>query len=431
MKNNFIKSTIILVIGGFFTKILGMIIKIALTRSIGTTGIGLYSLILPTFNLFITLSTMSLTISISKLVSEKKKKSKDIILPIIPLTLLYNFLLILFILLLSPLLSKYLLKNPSTYLPIMCIGLTLPFICISNLIRGYFFGKEKMFPHVFSNIFEQVVRLLLTIFLIPRFLKFGLSITISFVVLINIISEFSSILILLLFLPKHSISFNDFKFNKNITKEVLDISIPSTTTRLIGSLSYFLEPIILTFVLTSVGYSTDYIALEYGIINGYVYPILLLPSFFTLAISNALLPVISNSYVNKNYEYSKYKIKQAIFLSLLIGIPSTVLFILFPKIFLSFIYHTDQGIVYIKTIAPIFLLYYIQAPLTSALQAMNKAKVAMSGTLIGSVIRIIFLFLLSYFKIGMWGLIISSLSNIIFITIHHLYYVKKYLKREI
>ena len=431
MKNNFIKSTIILVIGGFFTKILGMIIKIALTRSIGTTGIGLYSLILPTFNLFITLSTMSLTISISKLVSEKKKKSKDIILPIIPLTLLYNFLLILFILLLSPLLSKYLLKNPSTYLPIMCIGLTLPFICISNLIRGYFFGKEKMFPHVFSNIFEQVVRLLLTIFLIPRFLKFGLSITISFVVLINIISEFSSILILLLFLPKHSISFSDFKFNKNITKEVLDISIPSTTTRLIGSLSYFLEPIILTFVLTSVGYSTDYIALEYGIINGYVYPILLLPSFFTLAISNALLPVISNSYVNKNYEYSKYKIKQAIFLSLLIGIPSTVLFILFPKIFLSFIYHTDQGIVYIKTIAPIFLLYYIQAPLTSALQAMNKAKVAMSGTLIGSVIRIIFLFLLSYFKIGMWGLIISSLSNIIFITIHHLYYVKKYLKKEI
>ena len=431
MKNNFIKSTIILVIGGFFTKILGMIIKIALTRSIGTTGIGLYSLILPTFNLFITLSTMSLTISISKLVSEKKKKSKDIILPIIPLTLLYNFLLILFILLLSPLLSIYLLKNPSTYLPIMCIGLTLPFICISNLIRGYFFGKEKMFPHVFSNIFEQVVRLLLTIFLIPRFLKFGLSITISFVVLINIISEFSSILILLLFLPKHSISFSDFKFNKNITKEVLDISIPSTTTRLIGSLSYFLEPIILTFVLTSVGYSTDYIALEYGIINGYVYPILLLPSFFTLAISNALLPVISNSYVNKNYEYSKYKIKQAIFLSLLIGIPSTVLFILFPKIFLSFIYHTDQGIVYIKTIAPIFLLYYIQAPLTSALQAMNKAKVAMSGTLIGSVIRIIFLFLLSYFKIGMWGLIISSLSNIIFITIHHLYYVKKYLKREI
>ena len=51
MKNNFIKSTIILILGGLIAKILGMIIKIALTRAISTEGIGIYSLILPTFNL--------------------------------------------------------------------------------------------------------------------------------------------------------------------------------------------------------------------------------------------------------------------------------------------------------------------------------------------------------------------------------------------
>ena len=68
MKNKFIKSTIILIIGGGITKILAMVIKIFLTRSIGDEGIGLYMLILPTFNLFITLCTMSLSTSISKLV---------------------------------------------------------------------------------------------------------------------------------------------------------------------------------------------------------------------------------------------------------------------------------------------------------------------------------------------------------------------------
>ena len=55
MKNKFIKSTIILIIGGAITKILAMVIKIFLTRSIGDEGIGLYMLVLPTFNLFITL----------------------------------------------------------------------------------------------------------------------------------------------------------------------------------------------------------------------------------------------------------------------------------------------------------------------------------------------------------------------------------------
>ena len=42
MKSKFIKSTIILMIGGLITKLLGMVIKIVLTRSVTTEGIGLY-----------------------------------------------------------------------------------------------------------------------------------------------------------------------------------------------------------------------------------------------------------------------------------------------------------------------------------------------------------------------------------------------------
>ena len=144
MKNKFIKSTIILIIGGLITKILGMVIKIALTRVIKTEGIGIYSLILPTFNLFITLCSLGLPVAISKLVSENKISNKKIVLPTIPIMLLFNLLLIITLLLISPLLSTYLLKNNITYFPLIAIGLTLPFICISSILKGYFFGKEQM-----------------------------------------------------------------------------------------------------------------------------------------------------------------------------------------------------------------------------------------------------------------------------------------------
>lgn len=338
MKNNFIKSTIILVIGGFITKILSMIIKICLTRSVGTEGIGVYSLVLPTFNLFITLCTLSYTSAISKLISERKRKSKHIITSIIPVTIIYNLVLMVILYLIAPILSKYLLKNTDTYYAIIAIGLTLPFICISSIIKGYFFGKERMFPHTFSNIIEQLVRLFLTIYFIPSLLKYGLNIAICGVVLINIISEFSSIIVLMIFLPKEHINIHDFKFDKSCMLDILGISIPTTTTRLIGSLTYFLEPIILTNVLLKVGYNNSYITLEYGIINGYVYPLLLLPSFFTMAISNALLPVVSNRYSNNDYKYTKYKIKQAIIISLFIGIPCTIIFMIFPdKFFILYI----------------------------------------------------------------------------------------------
>ena len=429
MKNKFIESTIILIIGGIITKVLGMVIKIALTRAISTKGIGIYSLILPTFNLFITLCSLGLPVAISKLVSEGKNNNKKLVLSIIPVMLFFNIILMLILFLIAPILSNNLLKNSITYYPIMAIGLTLPFICLSSILKGYFFGKEKMFPATLANIIEQVMRLALTIILIPKLMSYSLMIAITGVVLINILSEGISVIVLILFMPKNSnVKTSDFKWDINIIKDLLDISLPTTGSRLIGSITYFLEPIILTYVLTSVGYSNNFIAIEYGILNGYVYPLLLLPSFFTLAISNALLPVISNSFSRKDYKYTKYKIKQAIFISLLVGIPCTLLFMGIPEYFLKLVYNTNEGVGYLKVIAPIFLLYYVQGILTTCMQAMNMAKSAMMGTLMSSIVRIILLFILSYLKIGLWGLVISSLINIVLVTIHHIYFVYKKIK---
>lgn len=426
MKNNFIKSILILIFGGFLSKLLGMIIKIILTRTIGAKGIGIYSLVLPTFNLFITLCSLGLPIAISKLVSENNQNNKKIVLSIIPLILTFNLTLILILILIAPFLSNNLLHNPITYYPLIAIGLTLPFICISSIIKGYFFGKEKMFPTTIANIIEQLIRLLLTMTIVAKLMTYSLTAAITGVVLINILSEGISIIVLLFFIPKQKkVSLQDFKYDKIILKDLLNISIPSTGSRLIGSLTYFLEPIILTFALTKSGYSNDFITIEYGVINGYVYPLLLLPSFFTMAISNALLPVVSNSYSNRNYNYTEYKIKQALTFSLIIGIPCTLLFMTIPEVFLKLIYNTKEGLPYIKIIAPFFLLHYIQGPLTTSMQAMGKAKDAMMGTLYGSILRITLLFILSLCKIGMWSLIISSIANMLFITLHHFFYVFK------
>lgn len=431
MKNKFIKSTIILIIGGLVTKVLGMLIKIVLTREIGTEGISLYMLVLPTFNLFITLCNLGVPTAITKLVSERKKSSKKVIVPTTYLILLYNFLLIIILLIISPFLASNLLHNKDTYYPLISIGITLPFIAISSIIKGYFFGKEKVFPCTFSNIIEQIVRLLLTIFVVGYMMQYGLVAAVTTVVLINVISEFSSIVVLIFFLPKEKIRSEDFKSDNKVLKEILNISIPTTTARMIGSITYFLEPIILTNILKYVGYSSDYITIEYGIINGYVYPLLLLPSFFTLAISSAILPVVSNSYANRNYDYTKAKIKQAIFFSLLIGIPVTLIFIFIPSIPLKLIYNTSLGLEYIPIAAPFFILHYIQAPLTSSLNGMGYAKEAMKGTLYGGIIKILSLVIFSLFKIGLFSLIISSILNILTVTLHHIYYVRKYLKEKV
>ena len=428
MKNKLIKSTFILLIGGAITKILGMIIKIVITRMIGIEGLSIYTLISPTFGLLIALAQLGFPIAISTLVAEGKSNNKNMILGIIPVSLFLNIIIITLLIIFAPFISNNLLHEPRTYYGIIAIGMVLPFISISSILRGYFYGKERLLPHVFSNILEDVLRLGILIIGIPIFLTKGIEITIFFLIISNIISELSSIIIFTICLPKKNVSKKDFIPNKKYLKNILNISLPSTGSRLIGNIGSFLEPIILTSVLLKIGYSNNYIIHEYGVLNGYVLPLLLLPSFFTMAISQAIVPSISKYYSYNNKKGVLKVIKQAIFFSLCIGIPFTIIVELFPDFLLNFIYDAKEGSNYLRIFAPIFLFSYIQSPLTSTLQAMNKAKCAMKGTIVGVILRTILLFICSYFHIGIWSIIIASATNILYVTFHHIKYIKKYIQ---
>lgn len=427
IKNKFISGTIILIIGGLITKLLGMIIKIITTRYVGDEGIGLYMLIMPTFLLFINISQLGFPIAISKMVAEDKTSSKKIIFSVIPVSIIVNIILLLIVLLISPVISK-LLNDARTLYPLIAIGLVLPFVSISSIVRGYFFGKQQMMAHITSHIFEQIARLILIVIITPILLSYSLEAAVTGIVLVNIVSELTSIIILIFFLP-HKVSINkkDIVPDKKVIKDVLNISIPTTGSRIVGSVGYFLEPIILTFILLKVGYSSHFILNEYGILNGYVLALLMMPSFFTQAIGSALIPVISKGYANRHIDYVKAKIKQGELISLGIGLIVTITIMLIPDLLLKTIFNTNQGIDYLRFMAPFFLIYYIQVPFTSALQAMDKAKEAMMSTILGMAIKIVLIFILSTLRIGLYGLIIASIANIFVVTIYNYVKVKRVL----
>ena len=297
-KNKFIKSTLILVIGGLFTKVLGMLIKIVITRIIGTYGIGIYSLIIPTFMLLNTIAQFGLPTSLNILVSKNNLNNKKLVSTSIFISLIIDIIIFIILILFSKNIAINLLKEHKCILGLISIAFILPFISVSNMLRSYFFGKQRMYPHVITNVLEDIVRLILIILFLPYFLKFEINYAVAFIILTNIASELTSIIIFLYY----------------------------------------------------------YLTLKY-------------------------------------------------------------------------IYNTNLGINYIKLLAPICLLHYIQSPISSSLQAMGKAKISLKGTFYGILIRTILLFTLSYLKIGIWGLILATSSNIIFVTLYDLYNVNKELKK--
>lgn len=426
MKNKFIKSTLILIIGGILTKILSFIIRIYFTRVIGD-GINIYSLIMPTYSLLITITQLGFPLAISNIIAKGEKRGKNIMASIIPVSIILNLILILTMILFADTLSNDLLHEKDAFYPLIACSFVMPFISLSSIIRGYFFGKQQMMPHSISNVIEQLFKLFIVIVILPYLLKYGTVISVCGYILISILSETISIVVFLLYLPKGwSIKKEDLKPDFGTIKDVLAISLPSTGSRIIGNIGYFLEPIILTAVLLANGYSNDYIIREYAVYNTYVIGILIVPTFLLGALSTSLLPEISKNIHNK-FKVKKL-FKKVIIFSLLLGlISNTIIYITCP-IILDVLFNTTDGITYIRFLSLFFIIYYFEAPLASILQAYNEAKYIMRTTTIGIIIKLISMALLSYLKIGIYSLIIAEIINIIIVTIFNYYKVKKLLK---
>ena len=405
-------------IGGLITKLLGFGIRIIYTRMVGSDAINLYSLVMPTYSLLLTIATLSLPVVISKLISEHKTKSIKILSNATIITLVLNFIVIITIYFTKDFIATTLLNDSRCSTLLMAMALTFPFVSLSSILKGYFYGKQKMAPHTISNIIEQLVRLALIFLVIPKLINMGIVYSVMGLILISIASELASIITFLVFLPKKfKITKADLKPDMKTSKEILSISIPTVSGRLIGNIGFFFEPILLTNILLFAGYSMDFILNEYGAYNAYTISLLSMPSFFIAAISSSLLPEISKFYYKENLIMVKRRLKQAVILSFIVGSIFSSFIYLFREPLLSTLYNTTKGSEYIEILAPFFVLFYLEGPLQSVLQAIGKAKTTMFITMVAVITKLVTMSILSLCHIGMYSLVIAEIIDIFIIVI--------------
>lgn len=431
MKNKFLKSTLILLIGGCITKIIGLVIKVITTRTIGIDGVALLALINPTYSLLLSLANFNILVSTSKRISAKAN-TKKVLINSCYIMFVLNVLLILFMFLVCRFLSVTLLKSKEAYYPLLACTLSLPFVSLGYIVKGYFYGKQNVTPHMISNVLEQMLRLSIIAFILPYVIPYGRVVTITVLMLLNIVSESFSIIMLLLFIPKNKIFHKeDIGFDKVETKEILAISVPSVSGRILGNIGFFFEPIILNSVLLYAGCTTQYISIEYGVYNAYVIGTLLFPSFIIAAISNALLPEISKFYANRDMKMVRSRIRQSILLSLGFGIVCTIAIYLSAEFLLKILYNTTAGVEYIKVLAPFFILFYLEAPLCSILTGINKVKTCTIISTTGIVLKLGVMVVLGLLGFKIYCLIIAEIVDIFYVTLLDYIALKRELKRSL
>lgn len=429
LKNNIlIKNIIILLVSGFIAKVIGMVGKIIYTREAGINVVSLYTLITPTLMLIISLCQFSFPISISKLAAENKYDNKKLLISSYAIGFIIDIILTIFILISSKLIAS-LLHNIILYKAICSSIFIIPFITISSIQRGFLHGKENMLPASITNITEEIIKITLIIITLPFFVSISNICAVIAIILYNLITEVSSIFIMQRSIKKY-VKKEKVGIDKIIIKDIIKISLPTTSVRLVSSISFFLEPILLTFILVKNGYSPSYITLQYGIINSYIIPLLSIPSFFSLSIASALLPNITKAYYKKMYKEFKSKLLKLLLLSILVGLVVLSIIMLYPKEILKLIYNVSFGINYIYLLGPFFLILYMQPTLTSAIQAMGMTSKLFYVSFISVILKYLVLFIGGMLGLGINALIIATITGIITTTFLELLILVKKIKKQ-
>ena len=440
----FAGGAFVLMLFGLLSKIVGAVYRIPLTGIVGAEGVGLYQMVFPLYTLMLTISSSGLPSSISKLISQNlaknnyKQASKILKVSLI-LLVSFSFLCSLFVFIFA----KYIAEMQGNVNVTVCYYGLAPAILFVGLIsgfRGYFQGKQKMFPSAFSGFIEQVVKMVFGLLFASKWIYKGVEWGVLGAVLGITLSEVVAFIYLFLcyiFRRKEKIigeqSLQVDSFSKT-ARSILSLSVFVTLGGLIMPLTMLVDSCLVINILQKIGVSTQNATKMFGLQTGTVGSIINMPVVLSLAISTAILPSISYSLEKGNVCEAKKSATKAIFLTILFALPCAIGCSLFAEPIIKLLYGRGLSLSEIKLasglleIAGVGVLYLALVQVCSGiLQGMNKFIVPVISLSVGGVVKIILNVLLVRIpSVNIFGAEVSSVMCYLVALIINLFVLRKF-----
>jgi stage V sporulation protein B len=432
-KQSLVKGALILTAASFITRMLVFSISIVESRVLGPEGIGLKKMAMSFLGLMMTLTTIGLPVAISKLVAEantqgNRAKVKKILVVSLAITGSLSVIVVTLSILISKFGSSHFLNDSRSYFSFIALIPLIPIGAVSSVLKGYFRGMQNMNPIALSQVFEKIVQLILIYVLVQFLIPLGIEYAAAGAVLSGVIGEVFSLLVFIVMFKmdyhkKIRIPYPRWTHvikGKTILFELLQTGLPTTGDGFIKSFSRALQPVVITKSLAIAGVGSAMIAKQYGMLTGYVMPILFLPGFINQSLRVTLVPALSEANAKNNQMLIQRRLNQAIGAALIVGTPSTVLLYLFAPELMAIIYRSPSAAPLLKLIVPFFLFNYLQTPLQSALVGVGLAKKAMLNNIIATGIMLALIYpLAANLGLGIYGVILAISFGIISETLLH------------
>lgn len=359
-------------------KSIGMTFNIYVSNKIGSEAVGAFSLVMSVYSFAVTLATSGLSLACTCIVSEQfanenfesgLKAVKSCFLFSLLLGLGSSFLVLIF----SNAIAENWLKSIVSCMPLYLIALGLPFISISSVLNGYFSAVRKGYKTAFSQVFELLVKIFVSVLLINIYAGKNVESVCVCLILADVISEICSCCLLVVLYKMDKIkyskrSISSITFKKKILKIALPVSIASYIRSGLSTLKQFIIPSRL--VIFGLSYSAA--LSEYGKINGMTMPVLMFPNVFITSFSNLLIPEFASLFA-KQYKKRILEVCQKVFFTTSIfSIGISIIFFFFANEISLMAFQNLECAKYIKILCLLILFMYPDNILDSMLKGLNK-----------------------------------------------------------
>jgi stage V sporulation protein B len=412
----------------FLSKLLGFIFRMQFVRIAGEEAVGYYMASYPTFIFFISLVQFGLPIAISKFVAEfyvkNKKTIPSIMRTVYRFTFISSAIMLPILFICVPFIANTLLHNEQLK-PLLYVAISaIPFVVFSSIFKAYLQGLMKIASTAFAQLLEQVCRIALIFLFLPLYATASPVKLATIVMIFTFLSEAVSFVVLYFAYLRNRMP-EDTRRSYQLMP-LLKTALPAQGSKLFGTFTWFLEPIVFLKALTSTGLTVAAATSIYGLISGVHIPLLLFPSFIPAALAIVLIPAISESMAKKNNVSVHKRTHVSMRICSLTGAFACTIFFLYGDALAMELFHISESH-YMKILAPIFYFYYIQSPMHAILQASGEAKAAMMNSIYGGISKLFIMFVLaSQPALQEKGAIIAIGFGVVMTSVLHIATLKKH-----
>lgn len=171
----FIKGALVLGVASLIVKLIGAFFKIPLVGLIGDLGMGYFNVAYQIYTFMFIVATAGFPIAISKMVAEsiavgKPKEAKRVFHTSITLLSVIGLIGSVILFMFAKQLAN-MVNIPYAELGIKAIAPAVFFVAMASTLRGYFQGKQNMFPTAFSEVIEATGKMAIGLILALLFVR--------------------------------------------------------------------------------------------------------------------------------------------------------------------------------------------------------------------------------------------------------------------